>query len=162
MTVMTAKSTLVKKENNPQKWFLVDATDLVLGRLATDLATILMGKHKTTYTPHVDTGDFVVVLNADKVKVTGKKLEQEAFDYFTKFPGGHKYVSWKDMYAKHPERLIELAVKRMLPKNRLGRRMLLKAKIYVGTSHPHQAQQPAALDLSEGIGAGLRKQMAAK
>jgi len=130
---------------------------LVLGKLASDLATILMGKHTPRYTPHVDTGDFVIITNVEKVKVTGKKLEQESYDYYTYYPGGHKYVSWSDMYKKHPDRLLTLAVRRMLPKNRLARVMLSKLKIYRGAKHEHQAQVPTVLDLSEGLAKGLKK-----
>jgi len=135
----------------------VAATGLVRGRLASDLATILMGKHTPRYTPHVDTGDFVIITNVDKMKITGNKLEKESFDYYTYYPGGHKYVSWKQIFEKHPDRLLSIAVRRMLPKNRLSRAMLTKLKIYSGTDHPHQAQVPVALDLSAGLAKGLQK-----
>src|SRR5436853_4400129 len=111
-------------------WHVVDATGLVLGRLAAKVALILQGKHKATYTPHVDTGDFVIVLNAEKVKVTGRKAEVIEYDTYSRYPGGRKLYSYKRMNELHPQRIIELAVKRMLPKNKLGRDMLTKLKIY--------------------------------
>ena len=129
-------------------WHLVDASEQVLGRLAARLAVILMGKHKPTYTPHVLSGDNVIVLNADKVRVTGNKARDIDYDKYTRYAGGRKIYSFKRMHEEHPERLLQLAVKRMLPKNKLGRDMLLKLKIYSGTSHPHAAQQPKALTLS--------------
>ncbi len=157
VTTLIGKTTLAKPEEVNHSWFLVDASELILGRLACDIATILMGKHKPVYTPHVDTGDFVVVINAEKIKITGKKLQQEAHDYYTYYPGGHKYVSWEKMLEKHPERLIELAVRRMLPKNRLGRAMYKKLKVYRGSEHKHQAQKPVTLDLRDGLKKGLQK-----
>jgi len=141
------KSFTVKKEQVEHKWVLVDAQDAILGRMASRIAPILMGKNKPTYTPHVDTGDFVIVINADKIKVTGKKADTKQYDYYTHFPGGHKYVSFADMMAKKPERVIELAVRRMLPKNKLGRKMLKKLKVYRGSEHEHQAQKPEKIEL---------------
>lgn len=141
------KSYMAKKSKVEQKWVLVDADGAVLGRMAAEIAPILMGKTKPCYTPHVDTGDYVIVVNAEKVKVTGKKAEQKQYDYYTHYPGGHKYVSFAKMMEKKPERVIELAVRRMLPKNRLGRQMLKKLKVYQGPSHEHQAQQPEKIDL---------------
>jgi len=141
------KSFMAKKEQVERKWVLVDAQDAILGRMASKIAPILMGKNKPTYTPHVDTGDFVVVINADKVKVTGKKADTKQYDYYTHFPGGHKYVSFGDMMAKRPEKVIELAVRRMLPKNKLGRKMLKKLKVYRGPDHDHQAQKPEKIEL---------------
>jgi len=126
-------------------WWVVDATDLVLGRLASRLSIILQGKHKPTYTPHVDTGDFVVILNADKIKVTGRKADVIEYDTYSRYPGGRHLYSYKTMKQLHPERIIQLAVKRMLPKNKLGRHQLGKLKIYRGTEHPHAAQQPKPL-----------------
>lgn len=128
-------------------WHLVDATEAVLGRLAAKLSVILQGKHKPTYTPHVLSGDNVIVLNADKVRVTGNKARDIEYDKYTRYAGGRKIYSFKRMHEEHPERLLQLAVKRMLPKNKLGRDMLLKLKIYSGTSHPHAAQQPVALKI---------------
>lgn len=141
------KSFVAKKEQTEHKWVLVDAAEAVLGRLAAKIAPILMGKTKPTYTPHVDTGDYVIVVNADKIRVTGKKAEQKEYDYYTHFPGGHKFVSFADMMAKKPEKVIELAVKRMLPKNKLGKQMLKKLKVYRGPEHEHQAQQPEKIEL---------------
>ena len=129
-------------------WHVIDATDQVLGRLAARISLIVQGKHKPTYTPHVDTGDFVVVLNADKVKVTGRKADVIEYDTYSRYPGGRHTYSYKRMNELHPERLIQLAVKRMLPKNKLGRTFLGKVKIYKGTEHPHQAQQPKELTLA--------------
>jgi large subunit ribosomal protein L13 len=129
-------------------WHVVDATDKVLGRLAAKIAMILQGKTKPTYTPHVDTGDFVIVLNADKIKVTGKKAEVIEYDTYSRYPGGRHLYSYKRMHELHPERVIQLAVKRMLPKNKLGRNMLTKLKIYNGTEHPHSAQRPKELKLA--------------
>lgn len=136
---------LAKPGELKQDWHVVDASDQVLGRLAAKLAVILQGKHKPTYTPHVDTGDFVVVLNAEKIRVTGKKAEVIEYDTYSRYPGGRRLYSYNTMLDKHPERLLELAVKRMMPKNKLGRHMLAKLKIYKGEAHPHAAQQPKAL-----------------
>ena len=141
------KSFLATKENVEQKWLLVDAEGAILGRIAAKIAPILMGKTKPTYSPSVDTGDFVIVLNADKIKVSGNKADTKQYDYYTHFPGGHKYVSFADMMAKKPEKVIELAVKRMLPKNALGRNMLKKLKVYRGSEHDHAAQQPEKIEL---------------
>ena len=141
------KSYMAKKGDVEQKWLLVDAENAVLGRMAAEIAPILMGKHKPAYTPHVDTGDYIVVVNAEKVKVTGKKAEQKEYDYYTHFPGGHKYVSFADMMKKKPEKVVEMAVRRMLPKTRLGRQMLKKLKVYRGPDHDHQAQQPQKINL---------------
>jgi large subunit ribosomal protein L13 len=129
-------------------WHTVDATDQVLGRLAARVAMILQGKNKPTYTPHVDTGDFVVILNAEKVKVTGSKAEHIVYDTYSRYPGGRHVYSYKTMKELHPERVIQLAVKRMLPKNKLGRHMLGKLKIYKGNQHPHAAQRPKELKLA--------------
>ncbi len=126
-------------------WHVVDATDQVLGRLAARIAVILQGKHKPTYTPHVDTGDFVIILNAEKVKVTGRKADAIVYDTYSRYPGGRHLYPFRAMQQLHPERVIQLAVKRMLPKNRLGRDMLLKLKIYNDDKHPHSAQQPKEL-----------------
>ena len=130
------------------EWHVIDATDQVLGRLAARVSIILQGKHKPTYTPHVDTGDFVVVVNADKVRVTGRKAEVLEYDTYSRYPGGRNLYSFKTMKAKHPEKLVELAVRRMLPKSKMGRNILGKLKIYRGPQHPHAAQQPKELKLS--------------
>jgi large subunit ribosomal protein L13 len=127
------------------KWHVVDATDQVLGRLAARVSLILQGKHKPTYTPHVDTGDFVVVVNADKVKVTGRKAEVLEYQTYSRYPSGQKTYSYKRMLELHPEKLVELAVRRMLPKNKMGRNILGKLKVYKGGQHPHSAQQPKEL-----------------
>jgi len=136
------KSFMARKEQIEHKWVLVDADGAVLGRLAAKIAPILMGKTKPTYTPHVDVGDYVIVVNADRVRLTGKKAETKEYDYYTHYPGGHKFVSFKDMMARKPEKVIELAVRRMLPKNKLGRKMLRKLKVYRSPEHKHAAQQP--------------------
>ncbi len=142
------KSYMAKTGEVDQKWLLIDADELVLGRLASSVATILMGKHKPIYTPHVDTGDYVIIVNAEKIKVTGKKDDQKMYDYYTRYPGGHKYITFADMMENKPEKVVELAVKRMLPKSKLGRAMLKKLKIYRGAEHDNIAQQPEKLELS--------------
>jgi large subunit ribosomal protein L13 len=141
------KSFMAKKTDVDSKWLLVDADGAILGRMAAKIATALMGKTKPTYTPNIDTGDYVVVVNADKIKVAGKKTQDKQYDYYTHFPGGHKFTSFADMMAKKPEKVIELAVRRMLPKNKLGRKMLKKLKVYRGSQHPHQAQRPEKIEL---------------
>lgn len=128
-----------------RNWYVVDASGEVLGRLAARIARVLMGKHKPTYTPHVDTGDFVIVLNAGQVKVTGKKKETVVYHSFSGYPGGLKNTLMKDMLERHPERVLREAVRRMLPKNRLAAQQLLKLKLYAGGEHPHQAQMPEPL-----------------
>jgi large subunit ribosomal protein L13 len=140
MSTYLAKPGELKKE-----WHVVDAADQVLGRLAAKLTVILQGKHKPTYTPHVDTGDFVIVLNADKIRVTGNKAADIEYDTYSGYAGGRRVYSFRQMHEEHPERLLQLAVKRMMPKNKLARDMLLKLKIYKGGSHPHAAQSPKAL-----------------
>ena len=142
MKTFSAKSHEVKRE-----WLVVDATDKVLGRLATEIARRLRGKHKPEFTPHVDTGDYIVVINAEKIAVTGNKLNDKMYHRFTGYIGNLKTTPLKDLLAKHPERVIEIAVKGMLPKNPLGRAMFRKLKVYAGSDHPHTAQQPQALDL---------------
>ena len=136
------KSYMAKPNEIERKWYVIDAEGKVLGRLATEVAGILRGKHKPIYTPHVDTGDFVIIINADKVKLTGKKLEQKQYRYHTGYPGGLKSVSYERMMKEKPERVIQLAVKGMLPKNSLGRQMIKKLKVYSGPEHNHEAQQP--------------------
>ena len=129
-------------------WFVVDATDKVLGRLAARVAMIVQGKEKPTYTPHVDTGDFVIILNAEKIRVTGKKADVLEYETYSKYPGGRHLYAYKRMKNLHPEKLVELAIRRMLPKSKLGRDILGKVKIYKGTEHPHAAQQPKELKLA--------------
>jgi len=136
------KSFMAKKREVEHNWLLLDADSQILGRLAAKIAPILMGKTKPIYTPHVDTGDYVIVVNADKIRLTGKKAQNKQYDYYTGYPGGHKYVSFEDMLAKKPEKVIEMAVRRMLPKNKLGRQMLRKLKVYRGPDHAHTAQNP--------------------
>ncbi len=130
-------------------WHVVDATGQVLGRLAAKVALILQGKHKPTYTPHIDTGDFVIVLNAEKIKVTGRKADVVEYDTYSRYPGGRHVYSYKTMQNLHPEKVVELAVRRMLPKNKMGRNILAKLKIYQGAEHPHSAQQPRELKLAQ-------------
>jgi large subunit ribosomal protein L13 len=128
-------------------WWVVDAENQVLGRLATRIATVLRGKHKPTYTPHLDTGDYVVVVNADKVRLTGRKPEQKTYFRHSGYMGGERHVPFREMMERHPHRVIELAVKGMLPKNNLGRLMRRKLKVYAGAAHPHEAQQPQVLEI---------------
>lgn len=137
-----------KPEDIKREWWIVDASGKTLGRLASEIARILRGKHKPYYTPHMDCGDYVIVINADKVKVTGRKLDQKRYywQYFNR-PGHIKSRTLREQLQKHPERVIEHAVRGMLPKNRLGRRMFKKLKVYAGPDHPHKAQRPKPLDL---------------
>jgi large subunit ribosomal protein L13 len=130
-----------------RQWHVVDAEGAVLGRMASEISRVLRGKHKPTYAPHVDTGDFVIVVNADKVVVTANKAENKEYIRHTGYPGGIKRVSYRDQLSTHPDRIIKAAVKGMLPKGRLGRQMMGKLKIYAGPTHPHAAQQPRALEL---------------
>lgn len=131
------------------QWHVIDASDVVLGRLASHAAILLRGKHKPIYAPHVDTGDFVIVVNAEKVALSGRKLEQKKAYRHSGYPGGLREVAYSDLLAKHPERLIEKAVRGMLPKNSLGRSMLRKLKVYAGPEHPHQAQQPVPYEIKQ-------------
>lgn len=142
MKTMSAKAHEVSR-----RWFVVDATDKVLGRLAVEIAIRLRGKHKAIYTPHVDTGDYIVVLNAGKLRVTGKKTTDKMYYHHTGYPGGIKSTSFEKLISKHPERVIEIAVKGMLPKGPLGREMYRKLKVYAGDVHPHAGQQPEVLPL---------------
>ena len=142
---LSQKTTNAKPSEIHQKWFHVDAEDQILGRLAADIAVILMGKHRPTYTPHIDTGDFVVVTNAEKVVMTGQKLRDRHYAWYTGYTG-QKMESYGDRLERRPEDLIHHAVRRMLPKNKLARKMLAKLKIYTGTEHPHTAQQPETLE----------------
>jgi large subunit ribosomal protein L13 len=141
------KSFMAKKELVEHKWLLVDAEGLVLGRMAAKIVPLLMGKTRPTYTPHVDGGDYVIVVNAGKIRVTGKKAQQIEYDYYTLYPGGHRFVSFAEMMAKNPDRVIKLAVRRMLPKNKLGMKMLTRLKVYRGPDHDHQAQKPEKIEL---------------
>jgi len=141
------KTFMAKKEEVEHKWWLVDAQGQVLGRLASKIAHILQGKHKSTYTPHLDTGDFVVVINAEKIVLTGKKLTQKKYKHYSGYPGGLKEVPAEEVLKRKPTQLLRLAVRRMLPKTKLGRKMLTKFKIYAGGEHPHQAQKCEPLSL---------------
>ncbi|MBW1973667.1 MAG: 50S ribosomal protein L13 [Deltaproteobacteria bacterium] len=141
------KSYIAKKDEVNREWYLIDAKDQVVGRLASKIATILRGKDKPTYTPHVDTGGFVVVINADKVKLTGKKWQEKKYFRYTGYPGGLREITAEKLLQKKPEELIKHAVKGMLPKNRLGRKLFKKLKVYKGDSHPHTAQQPKAIEV---------------
>ena len=142
MKTFSAKSETVKRD-----WFVVDATDKTLGRLASEIARRLRGKHKPEYTPHVDTGDYIVVVNAAAIRVSGNKAKQKTYYHHTGYPGGIKSITFDKLVEKAPERIIEKAVKGMLPKNPLGRAMYGKLKVYAGSDHPHQAQQPIQLDI---------------
>ena len=139
------KSYIAKPAEVERKWYVIDAEGQTLGRLATKVATILRGKHKPTYTPHVDTGDHVIIINADKVVLTGKKLDQKKFRWHTGYLGGLKERSYRDMMQKQPEKVMMHAVKGMLPKNSLGRQMLKKLRVYAGPEHGHSAQMPEVL-----------------
>ncbi|WP_185268985.1 50S ribosomal protein L13 [Halopseudomonas xiamenensis] len=140
MKTFSAKPETVKRD-----WYVVDATGLTLGRLATEVASRLRGKHKPEYTPHVDTGDYIVIVNAEKIHVTGNKAQDKMYYSHTGFPGGIKSINFEKLNARAPERIIEIAVKGMLPKNPLGRAMYRKMKVYSGATHPHAAQQPQEL-----------------
>ena len=142
------QTTYHKTGTAEQGWHHVDAEGLRLGRMATEIATVLMGKHKPDYTPHVDTGDFVVVTNAEKIVLTGKKLDQKMRSTFSGYPGGMKMESYGSLMERRPEFVVEEAVRRMLPKGRLGRRMLKKLKVYTGGDHPHAAQNPKSLSIN--------------
>ncbi|WP_129410007.1 50S ribosomal protein L13 [Marinitoga lauensis] len=146
-SIMTQKSYLAKNEEVERKWYVVDAAGMSLGRLAAQVAKVLQGKHKPTYTPHVDTGDYVIVINAEKIVLTGKKWTQKKYYRHTGYPGGLKEQTAREILEKYPERLIEKAVKGMLPKTTLGRHMFKKLKVYSGSNHPHEAQKPEKLEL---------------
>ena len=141
------KTYVAKEHEIEKKWYLVDAQDMILGRLATQIAIRLRGKHKPIFTPHADTGDFVVVINADKVSLTGNKWDNKMYYRHTGYMGGIKQVSAKKLIEKKPDQVLYMAVKRMLPKNSLGRRQLKKLKIYAGSEHPHSAQNPQLIKM---------------
>jgi len=136
-----------KQEEIERDWYVVDAEGETLGRLASRIAPILKGKHKPIYTPHLDCGDFVVIVNAEKVRVTGRKLDQKLYYRHSGYPGGLKSISLRDQLNRYPERVLQAAIRGMLPKNKLGRRMIKKLKVYAGDAHPHEAQQPRPLEL---------------
>ena len=133
------------RDNVEQGWFVIDATHQVVGRLAVKIADILRGKHRPVYTPHVDTGEYVIVINAAKMKFTGNKLDAKTYQSYSHYPGGQKIITARDLMAKRPERVLEYAVRRMVPRNKLGRKQMSKLKIYAGPTHEHQAQQPREL-----------------
>lgn len=141
------KTFVTKQEDIQREWLVVDATGQTLGRLATRIANILHGKHKPIYSPAVDVGDYVIVINAEKIHVTGRKLDKKIYYRHTGYPGGLKEITLRNLLQKHPARVIKFAVRGMLPKNRLGRRMFKKLKVYAGPEHPHTAQQPRPLEL---------------
>lgn len=138
---------MANAKNIERKWYVVDAAGKTLGRLASEVAAILRGKHKPTYTPHVDTGDHVIIINASQIELTGKKLTDKIYYRHSMHPGGLKQRTALEMRTKYPERMLELAIKGMLPKNRLGRQMFKKLHVYAGSEHPHQAQQPEVYEL---------------
>ncbi|MDX1665886.1 MAG: 50S ribosomal protein L13 [Saprospiraceae bacterium] len=142
MDTLSYKTKSAKKEEVERKWYVIDAEGEVVGRLCSRIAHVLRGKHKPSYTPHVDTGDYVVVVNAEKIRFTGQKLDQKEYLSHTGYPGGQRSMTAKEMLEKKPENIVENAVRGMLPKNRLGRAMFKKLYVYTGPEHPHQAQQP--------------------
>jgi large subunit ribosomal protein L13 len=142
VTKLSYKTKSVRKEDAENNWFVVDAAGETVGRLSSKIAHVLRGKHKACYTPHVDCGDNVIVLNAEKIRFTGKKMDDKVYLSYTGYPGGQKSITAKEVLAKHPERIIEKAVKGMLPKTKLGRAMYKKLFVYTGSEHPHQAQKP--------------------
>ncbi len=143
------KSYMASTANVERKWYVVDAADQTLGRLSSEIAKVLRGKNKPTYTPYIDTGDYVIVINADKIKVTGKKMDQKIYYHHSDYVGGMKETTLKEMLAKKPENVITLAVKGMLPKGPLGRNMLKKLHVYAGPEHDHAAQKPEVLEIAK-------------
>jgi large subunit ribosomal protein L13 len=133
---------MLKNETVERRWHLIDATDQVVGRLAVEIATLLRGKHRPDYTPHIDCGDFVIVVNCEKIRFTGAKWDAQTYQAYSHYPGGLKSLSAREVLEKHPERILIEAVKRMVPRNKLGRKQMAKLKVYAGPSHPHQAQDP--------------------
>jgi large subunit ribosomal protein L13 len=146
---MTVKTYIPKESEIVRNWYIVDAEDAVLGRLSTEVASILRGKHKPQFTPHLDAGDYVIVVNAEKVRVTGAKEQQKQYYRHSGYPGGIRSRTFGEMLERHPERVIQIAVRGMMPKNALGKRMLKKLRIFVGPEHPHSAQQPIELNVSK-------------
>lgn len=145
------KTLFAKNMEIEKKWYLVDADNLVLGRLSSRVASVLRGKNKPMYTPHVDTGDFVIIVNADKIRLTGNKLQNKVYIHHSGYPGGIKTKSAKDLMKSRPEEIIISAIKGMLPKNKLGKLQLKKLKVYKGTEHPHEAQKPEVLKLMKSL-----------
>ncbi|TRX71187.1 50S ribosomal protein L13 [Carboxylicivirga sp. M1479] len=148
MDTLSYKTISANKATANKEWVVVDAADMVLGRLATKVAKLLRGKYKPNYTPHVDCGDNVIILNADKIKMTGNKWSQRIFFYHSGYPGGQREVTPEQIFAKKPERLVERAIKGMLPKSRLGRQLFRNLHVYVGAEHKHEAQQPKVIDIN--------------
>lgn len=149
MNTLSYKTVSAKKEEVARKWYIVDAENQVVGRLSTQIASILRGKHKPEFTPHVDTGDYVIVINAEKIRFTGNKMDQKTYQRYSGYPGGQKERTAGEMLEKKPQDIMELAVRGMLPKNKLGRAMIKKLFVYVGGEHPHAAQQPEPLNLNK-------------
>jgi large subunit ribosomal protein L13 len=148
VNTLSFKTTSANKQTVERKWYVIDAEGEVVGRLASRIAAVLRGKHKADYTPHVDTGDYVIVVNADKVVLTGNKWSQKLYRWHTGYPGGFREISAARLHQRRPERLVELAIRGMLPKTKLGRAMFRKLKVYVSNTHPHGAQKPERLDVS--------------
>ncbi len=147
MKALSYKTTSVRKEDVQHNWYIVDAEDLVLGRMASRIASVLQGKNKATYTPHVDTGDYVIVINADKIRLTGSKWDQREYQTFSGYPGGQKSLTARELMDRKPTAMVEKSVKGMLPKTKLGRAMAKKLFVYAGSEHKHAAQQPQKLDI---------------
>lgn len=148
MDTLSYKTVSANKATVKKEWVVIDAQDEVLGRLSSITAKILRGKYKTNFTPHVDCGDNVVIINAEKVKFTGNKMEDKTYVRHTGYPGGQRFTSPKELLAKHPERILEMAIRRMLPKNKLGSALYKNLHIYAGTAHPHEAQQPKQVNIN--------------
>lgn len=146
MDTQSYKTKSARKEDVVRKWYIIDAESQIVGRMGTKIATVLRGKHKPSYTPHVDTGDYVIVINAEKVRFTGSKMAQKEYITFSGYPGGQKKTTAKNLIAKKPTAIVEAAVKGMLPKNKLGRAMIKKMFVYAGADHPHGAQKPEPLN----------------
>jgi large subunit ribosomal protein L13 len=142
---------MAKAETVNRRWLVIDATDQVVGRLAVQIANILRGKHRPEYTPHMDSGEFVIVVNVEKIRFTGKKMQTKTYHWYTHHPGGLKEATARDWINTHPDRILRLAVQRMVPRNRLGRQMMTKLKLYKGDKHPHQAQQPVKFELPASL-----------
>jgi large subunit ribosomal protein L13 len=147
LNTLSYKTKSLRKEDVNKEWLIIDADSQVLGRLSSRVASLIRGKHKPSFTPHVDGGDNVIIINADKIRLTGKKFEEKKYIRYTGYPGGQRFATPKTMFIKTPERVIENAVRGMLPKNRLGRKMFNNLYIYVGTEHPHEAQKPKQIEL---------------
>ncbi|MDK2908523.1 MAG: large subunit ribosomal protein [Bacteroidales bacterium] len=149
MDTLSYKTVSANKQTVKKEWVLINAENLVVGRLATEVAKLLRGKHKPYYTPHVDCGDHVVIINAEKIRFTGQKMTEKQYVRYTGYPGGQRFASPKDLLVRTPERVLEHAIKGMLPKNRLGRQLFRNLHVYAGATHPHQAQQPVEITINE-------------